>query len=275
MYTITVSNYKSRTGKSTTAFNLALVYAVEGYRVLLIDLDPQASVTEFFGLYEQASRTFRSTIALLYGDAEVEDVAMKTTVDNLSVIPSVIELLREEQYFWRENRLKYALEDADADYDICIIDCNPSLRNLAYSAYLATSPNGLVIVPAKCDKNVLRGTILTINDILSLNESFRAEIPDIRILKTFARDSWQNIMADKMLDDCFGDKQFETVIHRFENDDPECLHPPLTLEDFRQNAIFDYVYLAREIENEFGCNSDLAELSPLNIPDTTTACSDK
>ena len=69
MRTIAISNYKGGVGKTTTAVNLSAIYAAQGMRVLLVDLDPQASATDFFGLYESAAQG--SSVDLLYRDTPV------------------------------------------------------------------------------------------------------------------------------------------------------------------------------------------------------------
>ena len=93
MRTIAISNYKGGVGKTTTAVNLASIYASQGKRVLLIDLDPQASATDFFGLYERAAAEDRTSIELLYGGRPVSELAYETDTEGLSVIPSTIELV--------------------------------------------------------------------------------------------------------------------------------------------------------------------------------------
>lgn len=69
MRTLAISNYKGGVGKTTTAVNLATIYARRGLRTLLIDLDPQASATDFFGLYDRAAAERRGAVELLYGNA--------------------------------------------------------------------------------------------------------------------------------------------------------------------------------------------------------------
>ena len=86
MRTIAISNYKGGVGKTTTAVNLSSIFAARGMRVLLVDLDPQASATDFFGLYEDAARG--SSVDLLYRDAPVLSAAHETGTENLWCVPS-------------------------------------------------------------------------------------------------------------------------------------------------------------------------------------------
>ena len=98
MMTLAVSNYKGGVGKTTTAVNLAHVFADEGLKVLFIDLDPQASATDFFALYDTAQSKGASSIDLLYGHAAVKDIAFHTSYPNIDVIPSLIELIGKTVY---------------------------------------------------------------------------------------------------------------------------------------------------------------------------------
>ncbi|WP_418142247.1 ParA family protein, partial [Adlercreutzia equolifaciens] len=168
MRTLAVSNYKGGVGKTTTAVNLAAIYAARGLRVLLIDLDPQASATDYFGLYDRAAADGRTSIQLLYENAPVSEVAYETEIPNLSVVPSIIELTDQNELMLREQRLRFALDDCAGDYDVVIIDCSPTMKRLAFNAYLAAADSGMVVIPVKLDSTVMRGTALTVNAIQAI-----------------------------------------------------------------------------------------------------------
>ena len=250
MKTLAVSNYKGGVGKTTTAVNLATIYAKQGLRVLLIDLDPQASATDYFGLYDQAHDAHRSSVELLYQNAAIDDVAFETDVEKLSVVASTIELVDQNELLLREQRLRFALDDCDDRYDICIVDCSPTMKRLAFNAYLAAAGNGMVIVPVKLDSTVMRGTALTVNAIESISDALRVPVPAWKILRTCVPGLITNAEAPgtDVLDRYFPDRQFSTVIHASSKVcEGSWQWQPVTTFKPNSRPAKDYVALSKEV----------------------------
>lgn len=214
MRVITVSNFKGGVGKTTTAVNLAALCARRGLRTLLVDLDPQASATDYFGPYAEAE-SGANVIGLLYEGMSVEEMAYDTATENLKVVPASLALIDQNELLLAEQSLKFALDDAAGDYDVVAIDTAPSAKQLVLCAYVATSGHGNVIVPVKLDSTVMRGTALTVRAIESIADALRVPTPAWRILRTCVPGLMTNAEATgaEVLDSYFPDNQFETVIH--------------------------------------------------------------
>ena len=250
MRTIAVSNYKGGVGKTTTAVNLATIYAARGMRVLLIDLDPQASATDFFGLYERAAAERRTSVELLYAGAPVSEVAYPTEHANLMVVPSVIELVDQNELMLREQRLRFALDDCAGDYDVCIIDCSPTLKRLAFNAYLACADGGLVIVPVKLDATVMRGIALTVSAIRSISDALRVPTPAFKLLRTCVpgRQTRAERIGAAVLDEHFPHDQFRTSVHASSKVcEGSWLWQPVTAFEPDSRPARDYAALAEEV----------------------------
>ena len=224
-----------------------------GQRVLLIDLDPQASATDFFGLYDKASAEGRTSIELLYGGRSVSKVAHPIETAGLSVVPSTIELVDQNELLLREQRLKFALDDASDDYDICLIDCSPVMKRLAFNACLAAASEGLVVIPAKLDSTVMRGTALTVEATKSIAEALRMPTPKYRILRTCVPGRMTNVETTgaQVLGRFFPESQFETVIHASSKVcEGSWQWMPVTAFEPGSRPARDYAALAEEISHE-------------------------
>ena len=214
MRVLTCANLKGGCAKTTTAVNLATLCAMRGRRTLLIDLDPQGSSTDYFGLYEDAERGGNAT-GLLYGGRPVAEMAHDTRLPTLRVVPTTLSLVDQNELLLAEQSLRFALDDVAGEYDVAIIDTAPSAKQLVLCAYVATSGRGDVIIPVKLDSTVMRGTASVVDSLRLVATKLRLPVPSWRILRTCVpgRMTHAEAVGEAILDRFFPDQQFRTVIH--------------------------------------------------------------
>jgi chromosome partitioning protein len=154
---IAIANQKGGVGKSTTAVSLGAALADLGYRILVVDLDPQGNASTGMGIRHEAREI--TVYDVVVAEAPIREAIVPTPVDRLHAIPSTIDLAGAEielvSQFSRENRLKKALaEVGEGVYDFILMDCPPSLGLLTVNALTAAEE---LIVPIQCEYYALEG----------------------------------------------------------------------------------------------------------------------
>jgi chromosome partitioning protein len=186
---LAIANFKGGSAKTTTCIHLAHYLALHGYRVLALDLDPQASLSALFGAQPEVDVGSNETIyaALRYDDKErrpIREVIRKTYFDGIDLIPGNLEVMEYEHETPRVlaiksssgaiffERLKLALADVEQDYDVVILDTPPSLGFLTLSAIYAATSMIITVHPAMLDVASMSQFLLMMGDLISvLNES--------------------------------------------------------------------------------------------------------
>lgn len=182
---IAVTNFKGGSGKTTTSAHLAQYLALQGYRVLAVDLDPQASLSALLGVMPETEVLANDTLyaAIRYDDQKrpLSEVIRKTYFDGLDLVPGNLELMefehttpkaltsgvqtREGLFF---TRVAVALDDVADEYDIVVIDCPPQLGFLTLSGLCAATSMVVTVHPQMLDIASMSQFLLMTRDLLSV-----------------------------------------------------------------------------------------------------------
>ena len=249
MIRIAVANQKGGVGKTTTAINVATALAATGWRVLLIDFDPQGNASTGLGIDRQARA--RSSYELLTGQCSLAEAVIPTRVPRLDIVPATVDLSGAEieliDFEERTHRLERAINTApQGRWDICLIDCPPSLGLLTINALVAARS---LLVPLQCEFFALEG----LSQLLTTIERVRARFnPELRILgialTMFDR---RNRLSEQVSQDVratLGNVVFETVIPRNVRLSEAPSHGvPALIYDYRCAGSEAYMALAREL----------------------------
>jgi len=210
---IALCNQKGGVGKTTTTINTAAALAEYGRKVLLVDFDPQGALSRGLGVANEDVKTIYDL--MLDRKLKAEDVIVHTEVPGLDLIPANIQLSAAEIQLvaepGREKILAGVLRPVLGDYDVIMIDCQPSLGLLTVNAL--TAAHG-VMIPVACDYFALRGLELLIQNTVELvQERLNENLKIDGILATMfdPRTLHSREMLNKLNED-YGDKVFRSVI---------------------------------------------------------------
>jgi chromosome partitioning protein len=247
---IAVANQKGGVGKTTTTVNLGAALAEEGYRVLVVDLDPQGNATTGLGI---DARNFElSMYDVIMRDQPLEDCIEPTSVKNLFVAPATIDLAGIEielvPAFSRELKLKRAIDSVVDDFDFILIDCPPSLGLITVNGLAAA---GEVLVPIQCEYYALEGLSQLLRNVnlvsTNLNESL--EVTTIVLTMFDARTRLSIDVANEVREH-FSDRVCRSVIPRTVRlSEAPSFGQPITVFDPSSRGAVAYRELAKEVSN--------------------------
>lgn len=211
---IGIINQKGGVAKTTTAINLAATLNQKGYKVLLVDVDPQANATTGLGI--DKTNLDYSIRDVLLEECEIQDAIISTDYDGLDVLPSNLGLSKLEKQLAGETAPEYILrrylETVYDDYDMIIIDSPPTLGRLAYNVLVASDS---VIIPVQTEYYAMEGVVDLLDAIKEVEEKLYSETEIKGVLLTMhdKREKLTNEVA-VLVKEYFKDQMFKTIIPR-------------------------------------------------------------
>jgi len=246
---IAMCNQKGGVGKTTTTISLGAALAEYGRRVLLVDFDPQGSLSVGLGFNPHEVELTVYNL-LMERDVTIADAITKTNVDGMDLLPSNIDLSAAEVQLVgevaREQALARVLSPALADYDVVLVDCQPSLGLLTINALTASDG---VVIPLECEYFALRGVALLTETIDKVTERLNPRLRIDGLLGTmFDGRTLHGREVLRTLVDGWGDAVFHTVIRRtVKFSDSTVAGEPITSYAPGSGGAEAYRQLAREV----------------------------
>jgi chromosome partitioning protein len=246
---IAIANQKGGVGKSTTAVSLGASLADLGYRVLVIDLDPQGNASTGMGIRHEARET--TVYDVIVAESPIDDAIVQTPVERLHAVPSTIDLAGAEielvSQFSRETRLKKALDPIrEGRYDFVLLDCPPSLGLLTVNALTAAEE---LIVPIQCEYYALEGLGQLLRNVSLVQQNINPELRLSGIVMTMFDPRTK--LSGQVVEEVqrfFGELVYDVIIPRTVRlSEAPGFGQPITVYDPKSRGAQTYRQLAAEV----------------------------
>ncbi|MDD6734567.1 MAG: AAA family ATPase [Lachnospiraceae bacterium] len=245
---IAITNQKGGVGKTTTAINLSAAMAEKGKKVLVVDIDPQGNTTSGLGI--EKNELENTVYELMLGECSINECLIENVFDNLSIIPTnvnlaaaEIELIDEDH---KEYKLKNELDYVKDKFDYIFIDCPPSLSMLTVNAMTASNT---VLVPIQCEYYALEGLSQLIHSVNLVKRKLNPDLDMEGVVFTMY-DSRTNLSAQVVenVKEVLEHKIFDTLIPRnIRLAEAPSYGMPITQYDPKSSGAESYLKLAEEI----------------------------
>ncbi|HWW45228.1 MAG TPA: AAA family ATPase [Acidimicrobiia bacterium] len=247
---IAIANQKGGVGKTTTAVNLGAALAEAGYRLLVVDLDPQGNATTGLGLNPRD--VSGSIYDVILNDLPLEDCVEPTSLKNLFVAPATIDLAGAEielvAQMSRELRLRRAIDSVRDQYDLVLIDCPPSLGLLTVNGLAAADD---VIVPIQCEYYALEGLGQLLRNVALVHANLNPSL-EVRGIVLTMYDA-RTKLADQVeaeVREYFGPRVYRTVVPRTVRlSEAPSFGQPIIVFDSTSRGARAYRELAKEVSH--------------------------
>lgn len=246
--TIAIANQKGGVGKTTTTINLSASLAAKEKKVLVIDMDPQGNTTSGFGI--DKNELENSVYELILGECSVQECLMKDIIENVSIIPSNVNLAAAEIELIGVDKKEFILKNEvdwiKDQYDFVIIDCPPSLSMLTVNAMTTADT---VLVPIQCEYYALEGLSQLIHTVNLVRERLNPTLDIEGILFTMY-DSRTNLSM-QVVDNVkshLNQRIYKTMIPRnIRLAEAPSYGMPINLYDPKSAGAESYMALANEV----------------------------